>query len=182
MPREDIYRNRKRETERGRGEGAERETEGRRGTRHIGGLASIESERERGREGEREIEGEGGREKEREREQERGRERESRHTQGQREGDRKTETERREGDRKKQTDTQRGKVGCSLSGTIARPQATEPAGRVWLESRPGSRHVWSHGIKDPVPLTEKSRRLSPGGRFPPSFIHQVITITGLIEL
>ena len=36
-------------------------------------------------------------------------------------------------------------------------------------------------IKDPVPLIEKRRGLSPGGRFPPSFIHQVIIIiTGLI--
>ena len=28
-------------------------------------------------------------------------------------------------------------------------------------------------IKDPVPLIEKSRALCSGGRFPPSFIHQV---------
>ena len=35
-------------------------------------------------------------------------------------------------------------------------------------------------IKDPVPLIEKG--LSPGGRFPPSFIHQVIMITGLNKL
>ena len=34
-------------------------------------------------------------------------------------------------------------------------------------------------IKNPVPLIEKSRGLSPGGQFPPSFIHQVIIITGL---
>ena len=37
-------------------------------------------------------------------------------------------------------------------------------------------------IKDPVPLVEKSRGLSPGGWFPPSFIHQVIIITGLNKL
>ena len=37
-------------------------------------------------------------------------------------------------------------------------------------------YVTGH-IKDPVPLIEKRRGLSPGGRFPPSFIHQVI-ITG----
>ena len=37
-------------------------------------------------------------------------------------------------------------------------------------------------IKDPVPLIEKGRGLSPGGRFPPSFIHQVIIITGLNKL
>ena len=34
-------------------------------------------------------------------------------------------------------------------------------------------------IQDPVPLIEKSRA---GGRFPPSFIHQVIIITGLNKL
>ena len=37
-------------------------------------------------------------------------------------------------------------------------------------------------IKDPVPLIEKRRGLSPGGRFPPSFIHQVVIITGLNKL
>ena len=37
-------------------------------------------------------------------------------------------------------------------------------------------------IKDPTPLIEKRRGLSPGGRFPPSFIHQVIIITGLNKL
>ena len=37
-------------------------------------------------------------------------------------------------------------------------------------------------IKDPVSLIEKRRGLSPGGRFPPSFIHQVIIITGLNKL
>ena len=37
-------------------------------------------------------------------------------------------------------------------------------------------------IKDPVPLIEKSRASSPGGRFPPGFIHQVIIITGLKKL
>ena len=34
---------------------------------------------------------------------------------------------------------------------------------------------------DPGPLIEKSRALCPGGRFPPTFIHQVI-ITGLNKL
>ena len=34
-------------------------------------------------------------------------------------------------------------------------------------------------IKDPVPLIEKRRGLSPSGRFPPSFIHQVIINTRL---
>ena len=36
--------------------------------------------------------------------------------------------------------------------------------------------------KDPVPLIEKRRGLSPGGWFPPSFIHQVIIIHGLNKL
>ena len=48
-------------------------------------------------------------------------------------------------------------------------------------------HVLLHVLSDvkdhvPVPLVEKSRGLSPGGRFPPSFIHQVIIITGLNKL
>ena len=33
--------------------------------------------------------------------------------------------------------------------------------------------------KDPVPRIEKRRGLSPGGRFPPSSIHQVVIITGV---
>ena len=37
-------------------------------------------------------------------------------------------------------------------------------------------------IKDPVPLIEKRKGLSPGCLFPPSFIHQVIIITGLNKL
>ena len=37
-------------------------------------------------------------------------------------------------------------------------------------------------IKDPMPLIEKRRGLSPGGRFPPSFIHLVIIITRLNKL
>ena len=37
-------------------------------------------------------------------------------------------------------------------------------------------------IKDPVPLIEKSRASCPSARFPPSFIHQVIVITGLYNL
>ena len=43
--------------------------------------------------------------------------------------------------------------------------------------------VWPSGrIKDPVPLIEMSRASCPGGRLPPSFIHQVILITGLNKL
>ena len=37
-------------------------------------------------------------------------------------------------------------------------------------------------IKDPMPLIEKRRGLSPGGRFSPSFTHLVIIITGLNKL
>ena len=37
-------------------------------------------------------------------------------------------------------------------------------------------------IKDSVPLVKKSRASCPGGRFPPSFIHQVIIITALNKL
>ena len=37
-------------------------------------------------------------------------------------------------------------------------------------------------ITDPLPLIEKSRASCPGGRFPPSFIHQVIIITRLNKL
>ena len=37
-------------------------------------------------------------------------------------------------------------------------------------------------IKDSMPLIEKRRGLSPGGRFPTSFIHEVIIITGLNKL
>ena len=37
-------------------------------------------------------------------------------------------------------------------------------------------------IKAPVPLIEKSRASCPGGRVPPNFIHQLITITGLNKL
>ena len=37
-------------------------------------------------------------------------------------------------------------------------------------------------IKDLVTLIEKRRGLSPGGRFPPSFIHQVFIITELNKL
>ena len=45
-----------------------------------------------------------------------------------------------------------------------------------------SRACGTGHIKDPVPLMEKRRGLSPGGRFPPGFIHRVIIITGLNKL
>ena len=44
-----------------------------------------------------------------------------------------------------------------------------------FKSRFGKVHRLGH-ITDPVPLIEKKRGLYPGGRFPPSFIHQVIII------
>ena len=37
-------------------------------------------------------------------------------------------------------------------------------------------------VKDPMPVIKKRKGLSPGGRFPPSFVHQVIIITGLNKL
>ena len=46
-----------------------------------------------------------------------------------------------------------------------------PVLRNWvIKGRGMSRLVYATGhIKDPVPLIEKRRGLSPGGRFPPSF-------------
>ena len=54
-----------------------------------------------------------------------------------------------------------------------------PVLRDWVIKGLGmSSLVYATGhIKDPVPLIAKRRGLSPGGRFPPSFIHQVIIIT-----
>ena len=64
--------------------------------------------------------------------------------------------------------------------------AFPPVLRNWVSNGLGmSSLVYATGhiyIKDPVPLIEKRRGLSPGGRFPPSFIHQVIIITGLNKL
>ena len=59
-----------------------------------------------------------------------------------------------------------------------------PVLRVWeIKGLGMSSLVYVTGhIKDPVPLIDKRRGLSPGGRFPPSFIHQVIIITGLTKL
>ena len=62
--------------------------------------------------------------------------------------------------------------------------AFPPVLRDWVIKGFGmSSLVYATGhIKDPVPLVEKRRGLSPGGRFPPSFIHQVVVITGLNKL
>ena len=59
-----------------------------------------------------------------------------------------------------------------------------PVLRDWVTKDLGmSSLVYATGhIKDPVPLIGKRRGLSPGGRFPPSFIHQVVIITGLNKL
>ena len=59
-----------------------------------------------------------------------------------------------------------------------------PVLRDWVIKGLGmSNLVYATGhIKDPVPLIKKRRGLSPGGRFPPSFIHQVIIITELNKL
>ena len=59
-----------------------------------------------------------------------------------------------------------------------------PVLRDWVIKGLGmSSLVYATGhIKDPVPLIEKRRGLSPAGRFPPTFIHQVIIITGLNKL
>ena len=62
--------------------------------------------------------------------------------------------------------------------------AFPPVLRDWVIKGLGmSSLVYATGhIKDPVPLIDKRRGLSPGGWFPPSFIHQVIIITGLNKL
>ena len=62
--------------------------------------------------------------------------------------------------------------------------AFPPVLRDWVIKDLGiSSRVYATGhIKVPLPLIEKRRGLSPGGRFPPSFIHQVIIITGLNKL
>ena len=59
-----------------------------------------------------------------------------------------------------------------------------PVLRDWVMKGLGmSSLVYATGdIKDSVPLIDKRRGLSPGGRVPPSFIHQVIIITGLNKL
>ena len=58
-----------------------------------------------------------------------------------------------------------------------------PVPHDWVNKGLGmSSHVCATGhIKDPVPLIEKRRGLSPGGWFLPNFM-QVITITGLNKL
>ena len=62
--------------------------------------------------------------------------------------------------------------------------AFPPVLREWVFKGLGmSSLVYATGhIEDPVPPIEKRRGMSPCGRFPPSFIYQVIIITGLNKL
>ena len=82
-----------------------------------------------------------------------------------------------------------GLIGVSTCGFEShqgpfRSLTFPPVLRDWVIKGFGmSSLVYATGhIKDPVPLVEKSRGLSPGGWFPPCFIHQVIIITGLNKL
>ena len=82
-----------------------------------------------------------------------------------------------------------GLIGVSTCGFEShqgpfRSLTFPPVLRDWVIKGLGmSSLVYATGhIKDPVPLIEKRKGLSPGGRFPPSFIHQVIIITGLNKL
>ena len=79
-----------------------------------------------------------------------------------------------------------GLIGVSTCGFEShqgpfRSLTFPPVLRDWVIKGLGmSSLVYATGhIKDPVPLIEKRRGLSPGGRFPPSFIHQVIMLNGL---
>ena len=77
-------------------------------------------------------------------------------------------------------------VYTKTSGIMRYPLHSQhlPVLRDWVIKGLGmSSLVYAPGhIKDPVPFIEKRRGLSPGGRFPPSFIHQVIIITRLNKL
>ena len=66
-----------------------------------------------------------------------------------------------------------GLIGVSTCGFEFRSLTFPPVLRDWVIKGFGmSSLVYATGhIKDPVPLIEKRRGLSPGGRFPPSFIH-----------
>ena len=86
-----------------------------------------------------------------------------------------------------------GSVGNAFDSTVLSVRvppvelnisAFPPVLRNWVIKGLGmSSLVYATGhITCPVPLIEKRRGLSLGGRFPPSFIHQVIIITGLNKL
>ena len=77
--------------------------------------------------------------------------------------------------------------GRSESAIMVRdlPQSRKRNHQKWPQNTPRNiiSLVYATGyIEDPVPLIAKRRGLSPGGRFPPSFIHLVIIITGLNKL
>ena len=71
-----------------------------------------------------------------------------------------------------------------LSGRVFEISAFPPVLHDWgIKGLGMSSLVYATGhIKDPVPFIDKIKGLSPSGRFPPSFIHQVIIITGLNKL
>ena len=76
----------------------------------------------------------------------------------------------------------------SVSCIVHSPPLPEPAvsNKTLVSQSPlpliSSRVCVTGHIIDPVPPIEKSRTSCPSGRFPPSFIHQVILITGLNKL
>ena len=69
----------------------------------------------------------------------------------------------------------RGSAG-RLVGVRSTPEKlatlTSPQWSMTGESKALECPVATGHIKDSVPLVERSRALCPGGRFPPSFIHQ----------
>ena len=78
-----------------------------------------------------------------------------------------------------------GSVGSTFdSGLMCFRLSPQCSAAAWVIKGLGmSSLVYATGhIKDPVPLIAKRRGLSPGGRFPPSFTHLVIIITGLNKL
>ena len=78
-----------------------------------------------------------------------------------------------------------GPTGRRFEAVLCRNTLTSPlVVHDWVNKGLGmSSRVCATGhIKDPVPRIEKSRASCPGGRFPPSFIHQVMIITGLNNL
>ena len=77
-----------------------------------------------------------------------------------------------------------GPTGGRFESALCRSTLTPPVPHDWVIKGLGmfSRVCAAGLIKDPVPLIEKSRVSCPGGRFPPSFIYQVMIITGLNKL
>ena len=77
-----------------------------------------------------------------------------------------------------------GPTGRQFKSASCRSTLTSPpVVHDWVNKGLGtSSHVCVTGhITNPVPLSEKSRASCPGGKFPPSFVHQLI-ITGLRKL